>query len=151
MDVRVGLWRRLSTEELILLNCGVGEDSWESLGQQGDQTCQFWRKSTQNIKWKDWCWNWSSNTLDPWWEELTHWKRSWCWEELKAGEGDDRGWDVWMASLTRWTWIWASSGNWWWTGKPGMLPSMGWQRVGHDWAIEMRNENRHLKIATAAV
>ena len=59
MDVRVGLWRRLSTEELMLLNCGAGEDSWESLGQQGDQTSQSWRKLTLNIYWKDWCWSWA--------------------------------------------------------------------------------------------
>ena len=78
------------------------------------------------------------NTLATWWEELTHWKRPWCWERLKAGgEGDDRGWDGWMASLTWWTWVWASSGSWWWTGKLGMLQSMGSQRVGHDWATEL--------------
>ena len=61
-------------------------------------------------------------------EELTHWKRPWCWERLKAGgEGENRGWDGWMASLTRWTWVWASSGHWWWTGRPGALQSMGLQ------------------------
>ena len=60
-------------------------------------------------------------------------KRPWCWERLRAGEeGDDRGWDGWMASLTWWTWVWASSRSWWWTGKPGMLQSMGSQRVEHD-------------------
>ena len=57
----------------------------------------------------------------------------WCWERLKAGEGDNRGWDVWMASLAWWTWVWESSGSWWWTGKPGVLQSMGSQRVKHDW------------------
>ena len=62
----------------------------------------------------------------------------WCWERLKAGgEGDDRGWDGWMASLTQWTWVWANSGGCWWTGKPGVLQSMGLQRVGHDWVTEM--------------
>ena len=56
-------------------------------------------------------------------------------ERLKVeGEGDDRGWDGWMASLTRWTWVWVSSGSWYWTGKPGLLQSMRLQRVGHDWA-----------------
>ena len=61
-----------------------------------------------------------------WCEELTHLKRPWCWERLKAGrEGDDRGWDGWMASPTQWTWVWVNSGSWWWTGKPGMLQSMG--------------------------
>ena len=68
--------------------------------------------------------------LATWCEELTHWKRSWCWGRLKAGgEGDDRGCDGWIASLTRWTWVRASSGNWWWTGKPGVLKSMGLQRA----------------------
>ena len=60
---------------------------------------------------------------------MTHWKRHWCWERLKTGEGDDRGWDGWMASPTQWTWIWAGSGSWWWTGKPGVLQSMGLHRV----------------------
>ena len=70
-------------------------------------------------------------------EELTHWKRLWCWEGLGAGEGDDRGWDGWMASLTRWTWVWVNSGSWWWTGRPRVLQFMGSQRVGHDWATEL--------------
>ena len=74
------------------------------------------------------------------WEELIHWKRPWCWERLKAGgEGDDRGWDSWMASLTQWTWVWASSRSWW-TGKPGVLQFMGLQRVVHDWATELKLE-----------
>ena len=86
-----------------------------------------------NIHWKDWCWSWNSNTLVTWCKELTHWKRPRCWERLKSGgEGDDRGWDGWMASLTRWTWVWVSSRSWWWTGKPGMLQSTGLQWVGHD-------------------
>ena len=70
--------------------------------------------------------------------ELTHWKRPWCWEGLGAGgEGDDRGWDGWMASLTRWTWVWVNFGSWWWTGRPGVLRFMGSQRVRHDWATEL--------------
>ena len=65
-------------------------------------------------------------------------KRLWCWERLKAGgEGDHRGWDNWMASLTQWTWVWVSSWSWWWTGKPGVVQSMGLQRVRHDWATEV--------------
>jgi len=71
-------------------------------------------------------------------EELTHWKRLWCWEGLGAGgEGDDRGWDGWMASLTQCTWVWVNSGSWWWTGRPGVLQFMGSQRVGHDWVTEL--------------
>ena len=90
--------KKLSAKALMLLNCGVGEDSWESLGLQGDPTSLSWRKSVLTIHWKDWCWSWSSNTLATWCEELTHLKRSWCWEILKAeGEGGDRGWDGWMA------------------------------------------------------
>ena len=71
-------------------------------------------------------------------KELTHWKRLWCWEGLGAGgEGDDRGWDGWMVSPTRWTWVWVNSGCWWWTGKPGVLRFMGSQRVGQDWGTEL--------------
>ena len=97
MDVRVGLGRRLSTEELMLLNCSVGEDSWESLGLQGDPTSPSERRSVLNIHWKEW--NWNSNILATWCEELTHWKRPWCWGSLKAEEGDSRGWDGWMISV----------------------------------------------------
>ena len=79
-----------------------------------------------------------SNTLATWCKELTHWKRPWCWERLKAGgEGDDRGWNGWMASLTWWTWVWVSSGSWWRTGKPGVLQSMGSRRVRHNWVTEL--------------
>ena len=138
MDVRVGLWRKLSSEELVLLNCGVGEDSWESLGLQGDPTSPFWRRSVLSVHWKDRYWSWNSDILATWWEELTQWKRPWCWEGLGAGgEGDDRGWDGWMASPTRWTWVWVNSRSWWWTGRPGVLWFMGSQRVRHDWATEL--------------
>ena len=83
------------------------------------------RESVLDIHWKDWCWSWNSDTLTTWCEELIHWKRSWCWERLKAGgEREDRGRDGWMATPTWWKWVWASSGNWWWTGKPGVLQSM---------------------------
>ena len=64
-------------------------------------------------------------------------KRPWCWERLRAGEGDDRGWDGWMASLTQRTWVWVGSGSWWWNGRPGMLRFMGSQGVGYDWATEL--------------
>ena len=68
---------------------------------------------------------------------MAHWKRPWYWERLKAErEEDDRGWDGWMTPLTQWTWVWASSGCLWWTGRPGVLQSMWLQRVGHDWATE---------------
>ena len=71
-------------------------------------------------------------------EELTHWKRLWCWEGLgEGGEGDDREWNGWMASPTQWTWVWIESGSWWWTERPDVLQFMGLQRVGHDWATEL--------------
>ena len=88
----------------ILSNCGSGEDAWESLLLQGDQTSQSQRKSAMNIHWKGWCWSQSSYTLTTWCEEPTHWKRPWCWERLRAGgEGNDREWDGWMASWIQWT------------------------------------------------
>ena len=77
--------------------------------------------------------------LATWWEKPTHWKRSWCWERLKAGgEGDYRGWDGWKASPTQWTWVWAGSRRWWRIGKIHLLQSMGLQRVRHDWATEQQ-------------
>ena len=94
------------------------------------------RRSNQSILkeispgccWKDWCCVWKSNTLATWCEVLTHCKRPSCLVGLGAGgEGDDRGWDGWMASLTRWTWVWVNPRNWWWTGRPGLLRFMGSQ------------------------
>ena len=79
------------------------------------------------------------NTLATLCEELTHWKRPWCWERLKAGgEGDNRGWDGWVASVTQWTWVCVNSGSWWWMGKPGVLQSMESQRVRHDGTNELK-------------
>ena len=96
------------------------------------------RKSVLNIHWKDWWWSWNFNTLATWYETLTHLKRPWCWERLKAGgEEEDRGWDGWMASPTQWTWVWVNSGSWWWTGRPGVLQSMRSQRVRHNWVTEL--------------
>ena len=141
MDVRAGPWRRLNIEELMLLNCGVGEDSWESLldcketkpvRTKGNQSWLFIGRADAEAE--------SSNTLAAWCEGLIHWKRPWCWERLKAGgEGDDREWDGWIASPTRRTWVWASSGNWCWRGKPGMLHS--WScRVWHNWENELNTQ-----------
>ena len=63
--------------------------------------------------------------------------KCWCWERLRAGEGDDRGWDGWMASLTGWTWVWVNSGSWWWTGRPGVPRFMGLQGIRHHRATEL--------------
>ena len=102
------------------------------------------KEISPEIHWKDSCWSCNSNTLAIWCNELTHWKRPWCWERLKAGEGGDRGWDDWMASLTRWPWICASSGSWWWTGKPGMLQSMESQGVRHTEQLNWPESDHHL-------
>ena len=100
-----------------------GNQSWLFIGRTNAE-------AESPILWMFWC------------KELTHWKRPESWERLKAGgEGDDRGWDGWMASLNRWTWVWASSGSWWWTGRPGLLQSMGSQTVRRDWATELIRVN----------
>ena len=81
------------------------------------------------------CWSWNSDTLATSCEELTHWKRPWCWEGLEAGgEEDDRGLDGWMTSPTQRTWVWVNSRSWWWTGR---LRFLGSQRVRHDWTTEL--------------
>ena len=130
----------------MLLNCGVGEDSWESLRLQGDPTSPSYRRSVLGVHWKDWCWSWNSNTLATWCEELTHLKSSRCWERLRAGgEGDDRGWDGLMA------WVCVNSRSWWWTGRPGILRFMELQIVGHDRETELnllRIKSKVLKITT---
>ena len=119
------------------LNYSVGGDSWESLGLQRDPTSPSCRKSVLNSHWKDWCWSWNSNTLATWGEKLTPLQRLWCYERLKVGEKDDRGWDGWTSSVVQWKWAWVNSESWWWTGRPGMLQFKGSQRVRHDWATEL--------------
>ena len=92
--------------------------------------------------------------LATWCEELTHLKRPWCWKRLKVGgEGDKRGWDGWMASLTQWTWVWVNSRSWWWTGRPGMLHSMGsaksWTQLS-DWTeLNWKNFEKNCELACA--
>ena len=121
----------------MLLNCGVGEDlkfPWTA------------RRSYQSIL-KEISPEYSLGGLmlklklqylATWCEELTDLKSLWCWERLKAGgEGDDRVWDGWMASLTQWTWVWVNSRSWWWTGRSGVLWFMGSKRARHNWATEL--------------
>ena len=112
MDVRVGPQRKLSAKELMLLNCGVGEDSWESL--------ELARRSNQSILKEinaEYSLEWLMLKLKlqyfaTWCEEPTHWKRPWCWERLKGGgKGGDRGWNGWNTLLALWTWVWANSGR----------------------------------------
>ena len=134
MDVRVGMWRKLNTKELMLLNCGVGEDSWESLGLQRDLTSPFLRRPVLGFLLRNYAKAESPVLWPPHSKSWPIGKKLWCWEGLGArGEEEDRGWDGWIASLTRSTWIWVNSGSWWWTGRPSVLQFMRSQRVGHDW------------------
>ena len=137
MGVRVGLWRKLSDKELMLLNCGVEEDSWVPwTARRSNQS--ILKEISPEYSLEGLRLKLKLHTLATWCEELTHWRRPWCWERFRAGgEGDNRGWDGWMASLTRWTWVWVVSGSWWWTGSPGVLQSTGSQRVRQDWATEL--------------
>ena len=142
MDVRVGLWRKLSAKELMLSNCGVGEDSWESLERSNQSIL---KEISPGCSLEGLMLKLKLQYSASWCEKLTHLKRPWCWERLKVGgEGDDRGWAGWMASLTQWTWVWTSSRSWWWTEKSGMLQSMGSQGVRHDWVTEL-NWNTQVK------
>ena len=104
---------------------------------------QFW------LHWKEWCWSWSSNTSATWCKELTHWKRPWFWERLKAGrEGDNRGWDGWMASPTQWTWM--SLSNLWEMVKdrdPDLLQSIVSQRVVSNWVTEQQRVTHITQIS----
>jgi len=84
-----------------------------------------------------WCWGWNSNPLATWYEELTHWKRPWFWERLRWEEKGTQRMRLLDSFTTQWTWVWEGFRSWWWTGKTGVLQSMGLQRVGHDWGTEL--------------
>ena len=122
----------------MLLNCGVGEDSLRVPWTARRSNQSILKEISPEYSLEGLMLKLKLQSLSTWCEELTHWKRPWCWERLKAwGEEEDRGWDGWMASPTQWTWVWVSSGSWWWTGRPGVVQSMGWQRVEHDWVTEL--------------
>ena len=121
----------------MLFNCGVGEDSEspldskeiQSVHPKGNQSWIFIGRTDAEAE---------TPTLWPPEVKKWLWKRPWYWERLKTGaEGDNRGCDRWMASLTQWRWVWVNSGSWWWTGRPGMLQFIGSQRVRHDWETEL--------------
>ena len=108
-----------------------GNQPWIFIGRTNAETLA-------PILWPTWC------------KQPPHWKRPWCWERLRSGEGDNRGQDDWMASLSQWVWVWAwsSSGRWWRTGKPGMLQSMGLQRVRHNLMTENNNKGTGLFLSS---
>ena len=137
MDVRVGLWRRLSAEELVLLNCGAGEDSWESFGQQEDPTSpskrnQSWIFIGRTVA--------EAETPILWPPDV---KCRLFWKDLDAWK--DWGQERWERQQMRWfdgitdsmDWVWVNSGSWWWTGRPGMLWFIGSQRARHNWVTEL--------------
>ena len=134
MDGRVVLKRKLSAKELMLFNCGVGEDSWE-VPWTARRSNQFILQEISPgcsleglmLKLKLQYLRHLMRTVDSFEKTLM----------LGKIEGDDRGWDGWMASLTQWTWVWVNSRSWWWTGWPGVLQSMGSQRVKHDLVTEL--------------
>ena len=133
MDVRVGLWRKMSAEELMLLNCGVGEDSWESLGLQGDPTSPFWRRSVL-CSLKGMMLKLKLQYFGHLMQRVDSLEKTVMLGGMGAGgEGDDRGWDGCMASPTQWTWVWVNSGSWWWTGRLSMLWFMGSQSHMTEW------------------
>ena len=149
MDVRVGLWRKLSAKELMLKKKKIKKKKridafalwyWKRLLRVPWTA----RKSNQSIL-KEIS---SGCSLEGLMLKLklqyfgmmwrAHLKRPWCWENLTArGEGDNRGWDSWMSSPTRWTWVRVDPRSWCWTGRPGVLRFMGSQRVRHDWVTEL--------------
>ena len=148
MDVRVGTIKKVECRRIDAFELWCWRRllrvSWTA--RRSNQSILI-SKSVMNIHWKDWCWSWNSNTLATWCEELTHFKRPWCWERLKARrEGDNRGWDGWMASLTQWTQVWVGSRSWWWTGRRGMLRFTGLQGVRHNWVTELNWTDDEKKI-----
>ena len=132
--------KKLSTKELMFWTV-VGEDSWEFLGQQADQASQYYRKSSPEYTLEGLMLKLKLQYFVHLMQELTHWKRPRGLERMKAGRpGDDRGEDDWMVSPTWWTWVWASSGSWWRTGKPVMLQSM-WVPKSRTWLSDWTKLN----------
>ena len=130
-------WRRLSAKELMLLNCGAREDSWESLGLQGDQTSQILKEINSKYSLERLMLRLKFQYFGHLMQRANSLEKTLM---LGKTEGKRRSWwqrMKWLDGITRWTWVWASSGSWSWTGKAGVLQSMGSQRVGHDWATEL--------------
>ena len=132
--MRVGLYRKLSAKELMLLNCGVGEESRVPWTARRSNQCILKEINSE--------YSLEGLMLKLKLQFFSHLMQRTVWFEKtlmlgKRGGGDNRGWDSWMASPTQWTWVWASCKSWWWRGKSGVLQSMRLQRVGHIWATEL--------------
>ena len=96
------------------------------------------KETVLGVHWKAWCWSWNSQYFGHLKWRADSLEKTLMLGKMRAGgEGEDRGWDSWMASLTQWTWVWVNSGSWRWTGSPGVLRFMGSQRVRHNWATEL--------------
>ena len=140
MDVRVGASRRLRAHELVLVNCGAGEDSWESLGQQGDQTNQPYRKSILKFSERADAKAEATVLWSPDAKSWLIWERPWCWERLRTrGEGGNRGWDGWMALLTQWTGVWTNSGDS--EGQGSLVCGSPWSHKESDMTYWLNNSN----------
>ena len=132
------LWRRVSAEELMLLNCGVGEDSLRVPWTARRSNQSVLKEMSPGISLEGMMLKLKLQYFGHLMRRVDSLEKTLSWEGLGAGgEGDDRGWDGWMASLTWRTWVWVNSGSWWWTGRPGVLRFMRLQTVGHDWATEL--------------
>ena len=134
----LGLQRKLSTEELMLLNCSVGEDSSESLGCKVRSTQSILKEISPGCSLVGLILKLKLQYFGHLMWRVDSFEKTLMLRNIKgSGERDDTGWDDWMASPTQWTWVWMDSGSWWWTGRPGVLRFTGMQRAGHDWATEM--------------
>ena len=123
---------------MMLLNCGVGENSWVPwTARRSNQS--ILKEINPEYSLEGLMWSWSSRILATWCKQLTHWKSLWCWERLRTEEEEGMGgWDGWMASPMQWIWTWENFRRWWGTGRPAMLQSMGSQRVGHNWVTQQQ-------------
>ena len=128
--------KKAEHRRIMLLNCGVGEDSWESLARRSNQSTL--KEISPGCSLEGLTLKLKPQYFSHLMLRVDSLERLWCWEELGAGgEGNDRGWDGWMASLTQRTWVWVNSGSWRWTGRLGVLWFLGSQRVGHIWVTEL--------------